>query len=446
MKVKTSKRIQEIEESLKVLAKYMKEEHARLEAEIERSGTKEISEIKKRLEEHSEPMETGIEKKLQQEVARLEGLIYSIPKENLLKEYSEGMKISEDLKKSVDLRLQVIEGKIKNTAQDIISSKLEDFQTLQERFKRLDERVSNAVTVLENLKASRDDDHSRRLEKRINERLEEMQEQFRKDDRSDSREYKKLQSEIAELRETEKNFARKEDLKGFNKFSEDLEGMENRMKHFQRKEDLTRTFSEVKERFEEFEAKMKRIVTKEDLEIGNVRKMIEGEMKAAAQKTNSSDSKKLYDEMTALSQRIAALENSHGDEQDLMDVRSDVDDIDNRLVEIEMNIKDLKTLETKTMKALEHLENFDRDTKAESMKFVTAQLSEFAKHVDRKLPAVVTRDDFTRSMIELNHRISTLETPDFTYVNRRMQALEGKVNEIYSLLKSFSSSIPVVVE
>ncbi len=408
MKVELEKRISDIEASLRLLANYMKKEHTRLEALAKKdAGSEEIEELKKRLDEresapHEEPMSTDMEKKLQSEVSRLEGLIYSIPREKALKEYSESMKVAEELKKSVDLRLQVVEGKIKNAAQDIISSKLEDFETLQDRFKRLDERVSNAVSILEDMKTSQDDGAAKKFEKRIKESLEEMQEQLKKENRSDSKEYKKL--------------------------VDALDDMENRMKHFQRKEDMTRMLSEIKGRFDDFDGKFK-----------------------------NTDVSRLSDDISTMTQRLAEMEstfdrrltsaeNSHYDEQDVMDVRSDVDDIDKRLVEMEMNIKDLKGLETQTRKALQHLENFDRDVKMESTKFVTAQLSEFAKHVDSRLPAVVTRDEFSQSMIELNHKISMLETPDMTYVNKRMRALEDKVSEVCHLLKSFSDSFPVVVE
>ncbi|MBI2173140.1 MAG: hypothetical protein HYT73_02940 [Candidatus Aenigmarchaeota archaeon] len=455
MNVKVEKRIGDIEASLKLLANYMKEEHSRLEALAKKGGgSEEIEELKKKIAEresapHEESMTTDMEKKLQSEVSRLEGLIYSIPREKALKEYSESMKVAEELKKSVDLRLQVVEGKLKNTAQDIISSKLQDFETLQDRFKRLDGRVSDAVSILENMKASHDDSSAKKFEKRIKEGMEEMQEQLRKENRSDSREYKKL--------------------------ADALDDMENRMKHFQRKEDLSRTLSEIKGRFEDFEAKLKRndtrdFATKKELEeaIGDIGeykkagKSVQDEIKAIVQKeaadiNNLTDLKKMTDEMMTLSQRLAemestferrltSVENRNDDEQDVMDVRSDVDDIDKRLVEMEMSIKDLKSIEAQSRKALEHLENFDRDMKMESTKFVTAQLSEFAKHVDSRLPAVVTRDEFSQSMIELNHKISTLETPDMTHLNKRMRALEGKVSEIYYLLKSFSDSLPVVVE
>ena len=486
MKVAVEKRIGDIEDSLKMLARYMKDESTRLEDLASKGGSDglshEVEEIKKRLDEHSEPLNTDTDKKLQAEVSRLEGLIYSIPKEKALKEYSESMKVAEELKKSVDLRLQVIEGKLRNAAQDMVSSKLEEFQTLQDRFKRLDERVADAVSVLENLKGSMHDDGMKRLEKRLTERMDEIDSQLKKDDRSDSREYKKL---LTQMQEFQDDFA-------------------NKSKHFQRKEDLARMLNEIKGRFDDFESLMKKTDVKklatnedldelqkeldeyrkvtekklsfEDVELDKMRKAFESDMKKTAAKFSETmqemqkkveqeakvigslgDMRKMSGELMAMGQRmseletsfdkrIASVENNRGDEQDVMDLRVDADDTDKRLVEIELSIKDLKKTETEMKKALDHVQNFDTDMKMEATKLLTSQLSEFAKHVDRRIPAVVTRDEFSRSMIEMNHRISTVETPDFSHFNRRMQALESRVNEIYELLRTFGDSLPVVVE
>ncbi|MDI6721882.1 MAG: hypothetical protein QMD85_05790, partial [Candidatus Aenigmarchaeota archaeon] len=191
-----------------------------------------------------------------------------------------------------------------------------------------------------------------------------------------------------------------------------------------------------------FEEDMQATANKLDLTMQEIRNKIEREAKAFYDFINSTDVKRLSDEIAQIKQGLVGSDT----ERNVMDLTADIDEVDKRLVEIEMNLKDVKRLESQTRKTLEHVENFDKDIKMEATKIITSQLAEFAKYVDRRLPSVVTRDEFSRSMIELNHRISTVETPDLSYISKRAAMLEQKLDEIYSLLKAFDRSLPVVVE
>jgi len=503
MKTVHDNKIHEIEESLKLLARHMKEESSRLEALIKSgAGDKklmhELDDIKKRLDEHTEPMTTDTERKLQAEVLRLEEMIHSIPKEKMIKEYSESLKVADELKKSVEMRMSIIESKMKNATHDIVSSRMEELNAFKEKFRRLEGRVNDSVSIVDSIIGSKNDE-VKRVEKRMSERIEVLEDHTKKGTTHESTEYAKLSRRIDDIQDNMEKGGHSDSKEYKNlmgQMHEFREDFSSKVKHFQRKEDFMKMLGDIDGRFKDFESELRKVDMKKsheysshshdhsphahtsnakEVDVEGIRKGLEEDMRKTLGKFSAemeemhgklehdssaatkADISKISGELmnvvsrvseieNSVDKRVASFENNRGEEPDIMDLRVDFNDIDKRLVEIELVMKDLRKTEAETRKALEHMQNFDRDTKMEATKLLTSQLSEFAKYVDRRLPDVVPRDEFTRAMIEINHKISTVETPDFSRLGRRMQSLEGKMNEIYDLLRAFSDSVPVVVE
>ncbi len=81
----------------------------------------------------------------------------------------------------------------------------------------------------------------------------------------------------------------------------------------------------------------------------------------------------------------------------------------------------------------------ERDFEAKTAKILTHHLDEFAGMIDRKIPRLVTRDEFERSW-------ALIKLPDTSNIIQRIDFLEMKLNEIYAVVRNLSTRLPIVVE
>jgi len=83
------------------------------------------------------------------------------------------------------------------------------------------------------------------------------------------------------------------------------------------------------------------------------------------------------------------------------------------------------------------LEDLHKNLETKSVAFLTKELEEFAKVLDKKIHALT--DDMAQ-------RIKIIEAPDMHPLERRVEFLEREVKEMLATMKSVSTRIPVVVE
>ena len=91
--------------------------------------------------------------------------------------------------------------------------------------------------------------------------------------------------------------------------------------------------------------------------------------------------------------------------------------------------------------------------------YMSEQLENFAKALDKRLPNAAMIEDYNRKLAELEKKVDSIgstkstgtkiervRSPDITKLAARVALLEKRLTELIALMKGFSSRMPVVVE
>ncbi|MFA4819398.1 MAG: DUF3106 domain-containing protein [Candidatus Aenigmatarchaeota archaeon] len=92
------------------------------------------------------------------------------------------------------------------------------------------------------------------------------------------------------------------------------------------------------------------------------------------------------------------------------------------------------------------IQDMESNMKLMTVRLLTQQLNEFAKSIDRRLPNIVSREEYLRQIADLNQRIRTVEAPDLAPLGARVGRLEKKLEEIAGMMRGMYNRIPIVVE
>ncbi|MBI2971533.1 MAG: hypothetical protein HYY37_03920 [Candidatus Aenigmarchaeota archaeon] len=92
------------------------------------------------------------------------------------------------------------------------------------------------------------------------------------------------------------------------------------------------------------------------------------------------------------------------------------------------------------------IQNIEKNLELSATRFFASNLEEFSKALDRKVPELVTRDEYMRDIREMASKMRGIEAPDLTGFARRVDSLEKRINDIYQMTRNVSSRMPVVVE
>lgn len=77
---------------------------------------------------------------------------------------------------------------------------------------------------------------------------------------------------------------------------------------------------------------------------------------------------------------------------------------------------------------------------------IARRLDEFARALDRKVPELMTREEFERFSGDVEQKLRRIEAPDTAPIERRIESLEKKLDRLTTVLKDFLNRMPVVVE
>ncbi len=111
-----------------------------------------------------------------------------------------------------------------------------------------------------------------------------------------------------------------------------------------------------------------------------------------------------------------------------------------------MQADDVKKLREDITQQRGMLQNIEKNLELSATRFFSSNLEEFAKALDRRLPNLVTRDEYVRDIRELAGKLRSVESPDLGAFARRVEYLEKKIDDIYQMTRNVSSRMPVVVE
>ena len=83
---------------------------------------------------------------------------------------------------------------------------------------------------------------------------------------------------------------------------------------------------------------------------------------------------------------------------------------------------------------------------ADSTTVVSTRRTCFAKSMDRRIPNIVSREEYVRQIADINQRMKTIDAPDLSPLGARVERLEKKIEEIAVMMRSMYNRIPIVVE
>jgi len=124
-----------------------------------------------------------------------------------------------------------------------------------------------------------------------------------------------------------------------------------------------------------------------------------------------------------------------------------VQTIDSGLKEMNDMMQKIKSLENVDIsKVSNRLQDMESNMKMQTVKLLTQQLNEFAKSLERRLPNIVSREEYMRQIADINQRMRTIEAPDLSPLGARVGRLEKKIEEIAVMMRSMYNRVPIVVE
>ncbi|MBI4019543.1 MAG: hypothetical protein HY364_04795 [Candidatus Aenigmarchaeota archaeon] len=92
------------------------------------------------------------------------------------------------------------------------------------------------------------------------------------------------------------------------------------------------------------------------------------------------------------------------------------------------------------------LRSIDKRIEKSAMKFFAENLEDFARAMDRKAPAFVTREAYEKDMQALGEKLRKIEAPESAALYERMDSLERDIGRTIVAMRSMMSRVPVVVE
>ncbi len=122
-------------------------------------------------------------------------------------------------------------------------------------------------------------------------------------------------------------------------------------------------------------------------------------------------------------------------------------DIENKLNRVDGVVGHIENVEGLDVEKLSNrIQDIESNMKMNTVRLLTQQLNEFAKSIDRRLPNIVSREEYTRQIADLNQRMRTIEAPDLAPLGARVERLEQKIEEVAAMMRGMYNRIPIIVE
>jgi hypothetical protein len=111
-----------------------------------------------------------------------------------------------------------------------------------------------------------------------------------------------------------------------------------------------------------------------------------------------------------------------------------------------LNMGELMKIRNDILSQKRVIHDIERNLEISAARFFTENLEEFAKELDKKMPQVVTHDEFAKEIKLLDGRLKKIHAPDTSGIDQRLVLLVRKISEVYAMTRSFSSQQPIIVE
>jgi hypothetical protein len=426
---KIHSKIIELEKSTKVIAQYVK-------AELEnfRMGIKDA------------PIQAGsidtekiheLEKKLQDKIYRVEELIESSNKS-----------ISQDVESRINSHIQKSRASLEDGDLDQISktkASLERYVNV--KMQLLENRITELSGFVKDLRAQKQQINSDEkicdLEKRLTSDIDEIRKYLESSTQKgasspgfEALEIESIRKEIAHLR-SEILHSKKA---GSDIGHEDLRSeMHSIARQYAAKPDVSGSedVSDLRK------------------ELRELRQMVEGESAIrSAQSKNISDiehsvrSFNVRDEIDSLRASVEKETVSRlSIEKNLSDMEDNLSKLKDRFGPIaKLDDMDFDTLRKEIGEFREFLDHSEKEMHLKAMDLITKQLHEFAKSLDKRIPDLVTKEEFEHSLADIKQRMQNVNAPDLRPLARRIEQLESDLSGIASLMHAVYNRVPIIVE
>ncbi len=177
-------------------------------------------------------------------------------------------------------------------------------------------------------------------------------------------------------------------------------------------------------------------------EVAEMRKLLEKQAQYAFKEHELTEAKEksleeLLNDVEPLERR---LEKEMDDEDvERVSIDKNISDVRQRIAELENNVRKLAELEVRE-------ENLSRNVEKISQRFLAAGLAEFSKDLDRMYPTLATKTEFEKFAAQLERKIDTIEVPDMSHIERKVNDLENKVLRLLNIVEDIYNRLPAVVE
>lgn len=129
----------------------------------------------------------------------------------------------------------------------------------------------------------------------------------------------------------------------------------------------------------------------------------------------------------------------------LNEVKSRVDEEAKELSKI-MGSGEIKKLRDDIYEQKKNIDGFEKKLEMIALKTTTKQLEEYSKMLDKKLPEIMTKEDYQRIMNIVNQRIKMPDIPDLKIIKDRVGVLEKNIEQIAAETRSIYGRLPFIVE
>src|SRR3989344_1882486 len=455
------KRLSEVEASIKVIAQYVREQSEKIESELgSLKGTEPLYDAKPEIEQLKSSIESlrsspsapvsldgdRVRKSIQ--ILRNEfdtfrndtspKLQYIDKKTDKLKEIVDGSIGSSDLE---DLKRHV----------GSMDKKMQDTLALKEELDDIEETLTKMKAIANKLKDFDAASYREEFDRHMGQILEKAHE-------LETADIHKLSQLADQLKDTEihdiKNLASKlkhlenleaGDAKKLIEMMDQLKGTElhdirSLAKHVKESKDAMEDEAvnrmSMEKRIAEMEAKVGQI---KNLETNDIK-----QLNAALEHIQGIEMEELKSIASTVREAKEALEeesvNRLSTERRLAGMEAKV----NKASEIASHIENVEGLDIQ--KLSNRINDIESNMKLNTVKLLTQQLNEFAKSMDRRIPNIVSREEYTRQVADLNQRVRTVEAPDLSPLGARVERLEKKIEEVVSMMRPMYDPVPIVVE
>ena len=167
--------------------------------------------------------------------------------------------------------------------------------------------------------------------------------------------------------------------------------------------------------------------------------------------TMKQEGEKIRLDMQGMSKKLMILEDEEG--VDISSVDKRVQDLKKSLSDMQSEITKMKnedydniSLRREVEAIKERVKSPDEHIKTIATKHMMKQFEDFTHYLDKKMPDIVTLDEFQKYMNSINSRLQSIEASGMRNLSAKVDVLERSINIMITQLNNVHLSMPKIVE